>query len=84
MFNQEWQNLRLLFKYSIKRATKTINQPLLLKTDLSPSLFIYNIVLLQFIYCFADFSEDTFHSTQAVDVLVFLFVLVPVDQRRCL
>lgn len=43
MFNQEWQNLRLLFKYSIKRATKTINQPLLLKTDLSPSLFIYDI-----------------------------------------
>ena len=25
-------------------------------------------------------SEDTFHSTQAVDMLVFLFVLVPVDQ----
>lgn len=44
MFNQKWQNLRLLFKYSIKRATKTINQPLLLKTDLSPSLFIYDIV----------------------------------------
>ena len=29
---------------------------------------------------FYDFSKDTFHSTQAVDVLVFLFVLVPVDQ----
>ena len=46
----------------------------------SASAIISKITKLQFIYCFADFSKDTFHSTQAVDVLVFLFVLVPVDQ----
>ena len=35
---------------------------------------------LKFIYCRADVSKDTVHSTKTVDVLIFAIVLVPVDK----
>ena len=53
-------------------------------TRLPPFGRLNDKTYLKFINRLCNFSKDTFHSTQAIDVLILAIILVPINQRRSL